>query len=259
MSDGIAIAGRPLTFARPARQTDDDGATSKLRLNGYGEQYVRPTGDRYDAPLDEGSVFVTTNYGNQTPGTGVALGAAAQTAFNETACAMAICNAAQAGQNAPRLRLDYLKLLCTVANTAGTEFNVVLTLDKTDARLPAGQVTAVNTLKTDPLGASGTLQANAKIYAGALALNAATGTRKFVGRARIKSAILSVGDELLLQFNGADAKTSSGTTNATAPTNYTRAFAPIVIEPGWALFVHVYAAAQTGAPSFEVEALHIER
>lgn len=260
MGSQIGIAIRPIAGIRPVRQTDDDEASAKARGNGYGEAYVRCVGDAYDALLDEGTLYLANGYaGDILPGTGVPLGPNASTTFVETAAAMAFLNTSRASQAAAPVILDYLRLLCTVAPTGASNLSLVLTLDEISPRVPAATDASGNRRRVDPLSnVGGNMQPALEVLAGNLTLNAATASRKFLGRIPLKTVAPVVNDEFVLKFNNfATPPAISNLASATAQ-HIVRSMPKVRIEPGWALFVHLYATGQTAAGSFEFDSVHYE-
>jgi hypothetical protein len=251
----------PSAFARPPRGSDSGGEPARigLRGNGYGESYMQPTGDRYEPLLAEGSLFMTNPYSQgpataSAPGTGITLGTAAQTAFADTTAAvLAIQNTLAAGSGVTRLRPDSLKLLCTAAGAGGTNYNMALVLDLA-TRLPG----AATPYAPVALSSSGRV-ASAALVLGltGLVLGAATAPRKVLTARTVKAAALAVGDEFTLRFG--ETQPGNAVIGGATASRLTLDVPPVLIEPGWALYLYTWAAGQTAAPNFAFELVHAER
>src|SRR5215472_14739692 len=102
-----------------------DGAQSSaagIRLGRYGEGYAMSLWPGMETVADEGSYFVVNN-----AQTGIA-GTAAVTGFVATTPYLIIYNR-DAQPNGKRIYLDYILLVATAANTAGTSEQMQIAVD----------------------------------------------------------------------------------------------------------------------------------
>lgn len=242
------IPSRSLPQATPSSPV-----TMRLPRGGqYGEAYTIPIFNNAMGASDEGSYFVATT---PTPGTGVAFGGAAITAFNDTTGAgLVLINGDVPSQTAKRLYLDYIKLILTVIPTSATNIQLAVKLDNVQSRYTSGGsvITPVN-----PNGDVGAASV-ARVAFGALTLAASSSAARILGRAPVRTIAPLVNDKYLLTFGSLPDVASQNYALATAGA-FTAGFPPIIIGPNQVLSVHSWGTAQAAAPSFELEMGWIER
>jgi hypothetical protein len=142
---------------------------------------------------DEGSYFVAKN---ATFGTGLAT-AAAPIALDDLHPFILIKGPTTPGK---RLRLDYLRFVCSAPGTAGAALRAVIRIDPvTKADPTGGSQLALVCPNSD---ASPTFES--KIFAGPLVAVAGSGGIREVVAPLIKNAIPAIGDVYLLKFGGGD-------------------------------------------------------
>jgi hypothetical protein len=217
------------------------------RLWSRREVAVVPIFPDFKASGDEGSYCVGTN---ATFGTGVAGPSAA--AWSATSALVSLLN--KNGTGGPRTYLDYIRLILTAIPTAGTRFDVGVTLD-TVARASAGTpVTMVNP-NIDSVQQGPNTQV---IYNPTVA--AAGGNVRQAARATLKVATPVVGDEYLLVF-GTVEKVGGAIASATVAGRYVIPMPPIILGGGGfqTALVHLWSVTSSAAPSFEYEIGLLER
>jgi hypothetical protein len=225
----------------------DNGQPTPPRQWSRCEIAVVPVISDFKAAVDEGSYFVGTN---TTFGTGVAGPNAA--AFSATSAVLSLLN--KNGAGGARTYIDYIRLILTAIPTAGTRFDVAVTLD-TIARATAGTpITLVNP-NTDALGQSLGTQA---IYTPTVA--AAGPNVRQAARATVKVATPVVGDEYLLIF-GCIEKAAALIPSATIAGRYIVPMPPLVLGGGGfqTALLHLWSVTSSAAPSFEFEIGLLER
>ena len=198
---------------------------------------------------DEGSYFICTN---PTPGTGIA----SITAANGYDAAEALCIIKNGNASSgARIYLDYIKLSPTVAGTNGTNVTYATHLDPVGTRYTSG-----GTLYT-PLSPNMASDATsgAVVHFGAVVTTAAGTNVRKIGSGNLRTSIMVVGDEYVLDF-GADGNAgASSLFEGTLICKQVVRHAPIILGPGDEFILAVNAASQSVAASFEFEIAFWER
>lgn len=196
----------------------------------------------------DGQYFVTTS---PTPGTGLAT-IAAQASFADTAPFILINN------NDPTkyLYLDYIRLTCTAAGTAGTNISWAV---KTDG-VNATRYTSGGSTLTPKNPNTGSGQASSAIvYAGAIVAAAVSSSARLLGHGLFRTVIPVVGDSYTIKFDGDFGGGTGGQVlSGTAPAQVIAGHAPVLIAPTHWVAFHIWLASQSAASSYEVEIGHLE-
>jgi hypothetical protein len=245
----------PLEFGKIGRLPPTrgaDGTPAAQRLFQGGERFGLDLLDRRVAAL-------ATSYWHSstpTPGTGVAITAAARTTFLATEAALLLRNTSGVATG-PLLVLDFIRLICTAAGTAATAVDLICAIEA------ANRYSSGGTGLTPTNGATDSVAATiADLKYGPVTCTAAGGGVRYFGRTRIKTQAApcwTVGDEVLLLFGRPTGEGSSAVTGA-GPLQITKDLPPAVLAPGGnhSFLLHYWAAAQSAAPSFEIEVGHHE-
>jgi hypothetical protein len=237
-------ATRPyLNSSRGLPSFYQNNTEAPARASSYGELYVQPVDGK--ALALEGSYYVARN---PTPGTGVAH-TADPTAIGATD---AVFYALKNTSAEKHVILDYLRLRCTAAGTAGTVQEVAVTVDDgTVNRYTSGG--AANT----PIvcGPTGTAAAQVSSYLGAL-VTVANAAEKVVAHQIMRMVIPVAGDIYSMSFRGGGASgpQSATVTDSTAILLRHVDCAPVIVSPGCWLTVQLVRASQSAAASWEFEA-----
>lgn len=221
----MALLSGLVNRVRPSRSAD--GTNVLARQGRYGEVMVVPITLGTYGIADEGSYFKATN---PTPGTGIA--AAITAAYSATAAYINVRNTDAAGGK--RMYFDYLTLLNTVVPATSTSVQLVVTIDNPGtARYASGGslIAGVNANMDD------TTASVANIHAGAVVLNAASGSARMISRGVLKGAIPVVNDTLMIQFGNAG---NIGGALTGGPIGVTDDVGPVVVGPQQDLNVHIY-------------------
>jgi hypothetical protein len=184
---------------------------------------------------DEGSYFTAKN---PVAGTGLAT-IATPTTISDTAPFGVIKGPTTAGK---KFRLAYLRLVCTVAGTAGASLRLAIHTDVTKAD-PTGGTTLVPTNCNQDV--PNTIEST--FFFGPLAAAAASGAVRELVAPLIKNAIPAPGDIYEFSFGGVDRgiSTSAGFVYYGGP--------PVVIPAGKLASFHLLLPSQSAASSYEVE------
>lgn len=243
-------AARLLSLARKTV----DGATSDpsgQRMSDYQEPFTTLVGAGNHALADEGSYFTICN---ATPGTGIATGAAV-TAFSNTTPYLILQN----NDSVRSVYLDYLRLTHTAAYTGATNLHATFAIDTVNTRYTSGATMIVNAA-----GATGGVISSprssqsspATVYAFAGPITAAAASanqRIIVPDAFVRTVIPVVGDSFTFKAGGVEMPVGGQPLNGTAPSQFLVPIPPVVIDPGHALVVCLWAAASSAGGSFEPE------
>lgn len=191
---------------------------------------------------DEGAYW---KFVNPVPETAIAH--AIRATFLATNCLALIRNNAAVGGK--HLFMDYLRIIPKVVPASATRSELALALDFGATRRTAGgtQLTPAN-----PNGDVAGALADIVIFAGDVTLAAETANVRRLARAQLRSAILQVGEELLIQF-GADQHqegTLGGATGVARAVN----LGPLVIPPQAEAALHIWHPGNiTTAGTYEFE------
>lgn len=243
-------AARALTLARKTV----DGAVSDpsgQRYSDYQEGMVTVVGGANHSLADEGSYFKICN---ATPGTGIAAGATV-TAFSNTTPYLIIQN----NDSAKSIYMDYIRLTHTAVYTAATALHATIAIDTINTRYTSGATMIVNAA-----GATGayissprssqTAPATVFAWAGPVTAAAASANQRIiVPDLFLRTAIPVVGDQFNIKFGGVEGLGSSIALNGTTPSQISNFAEPIIIDPGHAMVLCLWAPGSTGGGSFEPE------
>ena len=243
----IGSEGVPARELPRAPIIPDNSQPYPPRLWSRREVAVMPVLPDFKVSGDEGSYCVGAN---ATFGTGVAGPNAA--AFSATSAVMSFLN--KNGTGGPRTYLDYIRLILTAIPTAGTRFDIGITLD-TVARATAGTVVSMVNPNIDSVQQGPNTQV---LYTPTVA--AAGGNVRQAARATLKVGAPVVGDEYLLVF-GTVEKSSSLIASTTIAGRYVVPLPPIIIGGGGfqTALIHLWSVTSSAAPSFEFEVGLLER
>ena len=209
----------------------------------YGDQYVMPVATGVVNLCEEGSYFTVIN---PTPGTGLATvgSTGCQSLSDLVTFFMLINNDVVGGKN---LYLDYLKLICTVAGTAGASLHYTTKIDNGVGRYSSG-TTLTSTPVNCNMNSSRTTVTLA--YAGPVVTLAATASVRILSNGVLKTGIPVIGDTYILDF-GAKA---IGVGSAVATINSVIFnHPPMVLGPQQSFFLHLWLPSQSAASSYELE------
>jgi hypothetical protein len=251
---GFSRVGRAL----PQKLVDTNNTPD--RAGPYGEKMVQLLSPRDLTFVDEGSEFQASS---PTPGTGLAQ-IATPSAFAATSPFLIIQNPVNVGPVlAKSLYLKSIKLSLTSAQTGNTTMNYVAVLDNILRWSSAGSACGVGTLgaMNGPYCANfnAASASNAQLYAGALVATAASNAARMLSHSTLRTAIPVVGDSYTFNFGGHENGHTSLAKNGTAPSDFVIPHPSVVIAPGGSFLLYLWAASQSGAGSFEVDATWIER
>lgn len=211
------------------------------------ELAVVPVLSDFKAAVDEGSYAVGTN---ATFGTGVAGPNAA--AFSATSAILSLLN--KNGPSGARTYIDYIRLILTAVPTAGTRFDLGVTLD-TIARASAGTPVTMIGANIDAASQG----PNTSVLYNPTVAAAGPNVRQ-AGRSVIKAATPVVGDEYLLLFGSVE-KAGPIIASTTVAGRYIVPMAPLALGGGGfqTALIHLWSTSSTAAPSFEFEVGLVER
>jgi hypothetical protein len=243
-------AARALSLARKTV----DGAISDAsgqRMSDYQEPFVTLVGASNHPLADEGSYFKICN---ATPGTGIATGAAV-TAFSNTTPYLIIQNNDQARS----LYMDYIRLTSTAAYTGATALHATLAIDTINTRYTSGATMIVNS--TGATGgqissprSSQTAPATVAVWAGPVTAAAASANQRIIVPDLIlRTAIPVIGDQFTMKFGGIEGLGSGLALNGTAPSQINNTIEPVIIDPGHALVLCLWAPASSAGGTFQPE------
>lgn len=228
---------------QPAR----NGDSTDMRATIYGDQIVAPIGNARHTLADEGSYFCATN---PTIGTGLAYGVI--TAFSDTAALLVVGNGASDNDmEAPRLYMDYVRIIPTVAPASATSGQFAIKLDNV-SRVPSANNATLSPVSPnmDISQPAGTV---AKVWAasgGTATVPASGAYARTVGRGAIRSVIPAVWDDLVIAFGMGDI--SSGVSGANA--RVVSQAVPVVLGPQDYMVLYVWFPSNaTTALSYELE------
>jgi hypothetical protein len=228
-----------------------EGATVPLRSTKRGELVTQSIAKGQLVLTEEGSYFLATN---PTPGTGIA-GIAAANGYDATEALCTVRNTATASDTAKRVYLDYIKLQPTVAGTSGTNMTYATHKDKGGTRWSSGGT--AYTADNNNMGS--TTAAVAGIHFGALVTGAASADVVKLQSGNLRTAIVVVGDEIIIDFGGTVAAGASSLFEGTLICKQVVKHVPVILNPDEELILTVNAASQSAATSFEFEIAFWER
>lgn len=190
-----------------------------------------------------------TGRNSATPGTAVALNAAAQTTFAATAGAILVRNTNAAG--GPDIHLRKLQLITVAVGTGLTSLEGLVVVDKANRFSSGGTVMAMASTRSKRAPA-------AEVRLGPVTLTAAGSTDNQVKRLKLRQGIPVVGDVFKVAF-GSEPTTEFGALAGTAAQIFGHSAPPVIIPPGGCAAIYLWAPGQTAAPTFEVELILAER
>jgi hypothetical protein len=194
---------------------------------------------------DEGAYWKLVNAVPET-----AIAHAIRATFLATNCVALIRNnAAAAPAGGKHLFMDYLRLIPKVVPASATKSEVAIALDFGATRRTGGgtAITPVN-----PNGDVAAPSADVVVHFGDVTLSAETANVRKLARAQLRTAILQVGEELLLQF-GSD-KHQEGTLGGAGGVGRVVNLGPLIIPPQAEAAVHLWHTGNiTTAGTYEFE------
>lgn len=207
---------------------------------------TEPMGIMREAITD--TLFVGRN--SATPNTGVALNAAARVSYLATEGAITIRNTNNVG--GADLHIRKLQLINVVAGTGLTALDALFTVDTTNRVSSGGTAMTMTSLASRR-------SPNASVLLGPVTLTAESGgTALQVGRVRLRTGIPVVGDIIKIAF-GSEPTTEFGVVSGTAAAMFGHSTPAFIIPPGGTGIIYLWGAAQTAAPTFEVQLMMVER
>lgn len=233
---------------RAALSVVADGTNQIFRTNQLGEQISAPSGAI--AFAIEGSTFVTST---PTPGTAVALGVAAATAFSATAPAILIRNTDSVGGK--DLIVRRLRLTSVGVNTTATSLECAVVVDSINRYVSGGAArTPVNT-RADSAVATISQFWDASV---AIVASAATASSRYIGRMKLRTGVNVAGDCYSLAF-GSEPTTETGALSGTVASLFALSMPALVIPPQGSALIYLWSPAQTVAPTYEYTVETVER
>jgi hypothetical protein len=199
--------------------------------------------------MDQGTYFTANNLV-----TGVAT-AAAPTSYSDTAPWFTIQNGVALGSSGPSIYLDYIRLYCTVAGTAGVAIFVKLELDKI---VPTGGTLLVPTSTNTNSGAVSVaiIRQQPTGIAATAAMRLAVGNQWVVPT---QTAVFTANTETYWKFGGVDGYSSVQIGTAAAGVTRTQSqMPPVVIGPGWCLQVPFIMTTQSAASTWALDCGYVE-
>lgn len=248
MADPILIQG-VANRAQPGSYSNN--AQVPARASSYGELVMQPlAGSKMHALTDEGAYFLCRN---ATPGTGIA-GHAAPTTIDDEKPLVFIRNTASPSAKT-RLYLDYIRLQVTAAGADGTTVRAACMVDKGNSRRGTGgtDLTPINP------NMDSSESSVATVAVGAVAASAESADVRLLNHGLLRPVITVVGDCYFFDFGGSSKVPSSMIVAGTAVANIVVPCAPVVIGPEQMFLLHMAAASQSAACSYEVEIGYWER
>lgn len=234
-----------------------DNTAAQMRLNHRGEQMTAPAGALGFAV--EGALFT---YLTPTPGTGVALTTATQTAFLATAPNILIRNTNPVG--GPDLILRKLRLLVTGAGTALTSLEGMAVVD-TASRYVSGGLLASDAVSGSALVGSNVRPdmpalPGAQLRTGTTAIvaSAPSATARMHSRQKLRTGIPVLGDCISVVF-GAEPEPEFGALSGTAAQLMQQGAPAVVIPPQCDFLYYIWGPGMTAAPTFETMLVIAER
>ena len=226
-----------------AGYNDDRDQDKPLRCRRYGDLAINcavPT--RHDL-ADEGSYFVTTT---PTPGTGLTW-VAAQTTYSATAPNFLIQNLEQGAQGRT-VYLDFLTMVTTAAMTAATGIQYAITMDSGQRAPTTNNMTA---FVQRCLQAAATTAPNIAILGQSSASASVIPALTNVGyiAARDTWGGINVANDVLGLVFGENVAGLQGLTAVESAQVSRRIIAapPIIIPPGWAAAIHIWAGSSSAS------------
>lgn len=199
---------------------------------------------------------------NGTPGTGIV--GPTVTAFNVNSALVEVQNptalpSVDGSATSTYLVLDYIKLLVTAADVAGTSIQYLGVLDPI-LRYSAGgtqpippEFGPVNVLNMN----NASFMPQAAWHFGAVATTNASANRLIMARGCMKAnaaaPIAVVNDEYYWSFGQAYDVGAGALKTGTTPSTYRQNCGPVVVPPQSSFVLHAWSPALTGAYSFEFE------
>lgn len=229
----------------------EDGGEAEARGGRYGEQYVLSVVPKMHNLADEGTYYIASS---PTPGTGLPTIAALTALVDTSPFIFVRNNFSVTDPLRKRIYLDYLKLICTAAGTAGASIRYAVKIDSSRIGVPTG-----GTLITpNNVNMDFNQWSQAQIYAGALVAPAANSPR-LLGSGLIRPVIPVVGDTYIINFGGMDPSVGSLAPAGTANSDRVFSHAPVSIGAQQIANLHIWLPSQSAASSYECELGYWER
>ena len=224
--------------SRSLPQALPDGMDAPQRAGRYGEVLTAGLPRTKHVYADEGSYFVSTN-----PTIGTSIPHVVLAAFDDTKPYIYLRNTEQAqNQQAKRIYLDYIKLLCKVVPASAVEWGYAGILDYAAARYTSGgsAITPVN------VNGDIVMPSIASLIVGAITAIAGQSARK-VCRGRWRGVIPTIYDEYVLLFGGMEGGSSMAA--AAASGRSVSMCAPVVIGPGQNFYLNMFGTSNASTAS----------
>lgn len=232
------------------RQPDE--AEQPMRFGSRGEIIAQNLFNGTAGLAMEGSYFVAQT---ATPGTGIAITAAAQTTFSDTAAIMSINNLDTnpfiSGQG-KCIYLDFVQILVTTVPTSETSDHIAHRIDLSSRGSGGTAITG------RPVhGGFGTLPIAQVLL---LPTVAAAGTNiRNLGRNVLRTQIPVLFDQYIIKF-GSQENAGGGVSAGSAASSVITVYAPqVVVPPGWSYVMNSWGIARAAAMSAEVTVGWFER
>lgn len=237
--------------ARSAQQiaASSDGNYGPMRMDRRNEQIVENLWNSTHMLAEEGSLFIAQT---ATPGTGITLTSATGTSFSDTQGIFGINNI---GTDLNVIPL-WLKMVITAAGTAGTDDHYAGRLDS--GVVNSGGTATLTGRACNPIYPN---DSRASIIAGVPTIAAATGQRRYHGRAEGRKAAAPayiVGDVVTILFGPVEQVQAQAITPTTA-IGLVLPFPATIIPPGWGWSLLEWMTARSAAQSAEIELGYVVR
>jgi hypothetical protein len=240
MATEILIKGVPSAL-KPQPQIDNQREGVPVRVSRYGGQFVDGIIPTKHALADEGSYFSANN--GQT---GQITAAAAPTAFADTTPWFIVFNNAPANPSSPKIYLDYVSWIVSVAGATLTSMQLAVRKDLVNRFSSLGTGGVVFTpVQSNTAGPSSI----AKVWSGGqlVATAASNNVVTPVGNRILSGVIPVVNDVFICQFGSVDG-TAVGRAAAAVASHILEPLPPLVLNPGECALIHLWfpAMATTG-------------
>ena len=227
-----------VTASRSMPQATVDGYTINARGSRYGDTTVENVWPTSHVQADEGSYFFANN-----AQTGIVM-TTASNAYGATTPFIALINNDVVNNPASkRIFLDYITLVTTATGASGTSVQFSLAIDAAARYTSGGTNMTTAIYKANTAGPASI----AGLYVGAITAAAVTSAVRYpIGQRYLKPAIPVIGDTYTISSGSVDQSSFL----ATATITYSlQGVAPLVINPGEVLFMHLWLPSQAVTPS----------
>jgi hypothetical protein len=258
-NDGLGW-GKIQRFLQSAQRFMDN-MPGMLRMAAYGEIITQLVSSKQHQAADDGSYYITRS---PTVDTGLATAGTTlvQTYTYQYPFLIVTNNHPVGGKS---IYLDYIKLRCTAAGTAGTSLNYVTVLDTiprfSGSNGIGGAGTGLTAILAGPYPVSTMTppQSAALIYAGTSEAKAASLAARVLCSGQLRAVIPYVNDTYMFNFAGCDMMLDAVARGTGAIGQMSVTHPPVCIGPQGSFLLHLWLPAQSAASSYELEVGHIER